>query len=194
MFTPVVLQPRPDPEFVRELRAIDPLLGVVWGFSRYMLNRWVIERKLTPERYHAHYRSLIENHEERFVDQPIFDSDKPILDEDGEVVGYEQVGTRKFDLAPEWECVMIVEEKDRSYRPLDQRTLTEIRRVYAWNRTLSMTRLRFEKAAEAKAAEDKRRQTFIDECAEAIIDNKNEIWNLPFSGQPKSVLKGTNLE
>lgn len=193
MFHPVILQPIPSPHFVGDLRAIDPALQVVWGYSRYMLNRWVIERKLSPESYHAHYRSLIEGNEERFVEQPIFDSDQPILDR-GEVVGYEQVGTRKFDLAPEWECVMIVEEKDRGYRPLDQRTLTELRRVYAWNRFHSLTRMRYEKEAAAKEAEAKRREAFIDDVAEAIIDRKNEIWNLPFSGQPKTVLKGTNLE
>lgn len=199
MLQPRVLQPDPDPAFVRELRKIDPDLRVRFGHERYFLNRWVIERRIPPERYFASYASILESDEHRTVEQPIYDTNQPIyaetLDVDGNpiLMGYTQVGTRIFDLAPEWEWVMTLEEDDRSFRRLDQRTLTELRRVYAWERGHSLTRLKMEKEAAREAFEKQQAQHRADENFDAIMEHKRELKNLPFSGQPASVMEGTAL-
>lgn len=141
-FQPKVLNPIPDPFFARELRKIDPDLRVRWGYGDYLVNQWVIERRHTPERYFTVHASLEGG--ERFVDQPIFDTDQPLYNEYGEHIGYQQVGTRKYDLAPEWEYVCFVDQ-------LHSGVLGEIKRAYAWERNHPISRLAAEKKMEEEA-------------------------------------------
>ena len=200
-FNPRALQPSPDPGFIRELRKIDPDLRVVFGYERYLLNRWVIERRMPPERYFASYASVLESGEPRFIDQPIYDDNQPIFgdvewDDNGPfrpILGYEIVGYRKFDLAPEWEWVMNVENEDHSFRPLDSRTLLAMRRAYAWDRFHSITRLKMEKQREMEEADKKATAARVDACMDEIAEHRREIWDLPFMGQVKTVMDGTEL-
>lgn len=138
------LQPseRPEPPnwFVQELKLIDPTLRVVWAQERYLKEEWAIERKIPAERYWLSHESLLQDGGDRFIDQPVFDNNQPIKDEDGHVVGYTQVGTRKFDLAPEWEWI--------AFRPtLDNALLVLVKKLY-WEHNHP------EKAAEEQAAID----------------------------------------
>src|SRR4030095_14496455 len=103
MFNPAVLHPEPDPWFQRELRLIDPTLRLGWGYDRYLMNKWVIKRRMSRKRYFRCYASLFEQNLPRFVPQPIFDTDEPLYDDEGGMCGYKQVGSRQYDLAPEWE-------------------------------------------------------------------------------------------
>ena len=202
-FNPRVLHPEPDPAFVRDLHTIDPDLRAIWGYERYLLNRWVIERKIPPERYVAMYGSLLKSDQPRFVNQPITDADRPIfgepeLDQDGNwflpLVGYTQIGVRKYDLAPDHECVLFVENHDKSYRPLDQRTLLTMRRTYAWERFHSLTRLKIEKDLEREHAEKHAKAQRVDEVMDAIMEQRREIWDLPFVGPARTVMPGTSLK
>lgn len=192
-FQPAVLQPTPDPLFVRELRKIDTDLRVVFGYERYLMNRWVIERRMSPERYFAAYSSLLSSDNPRFIEQPIYDDAQPEYDEDGNEVGYKVVGYRKFDLAPEWEYVMAVENDDKTFRELDSRTLLALRRTYAWERFHSITRYKMEKERERQDAEDRAAKARRDDIKLEILERKREIWNLPFTGQPTTVMEGTEL-
>ena len=101
MFQPAVLHPEPDPLFVRQLRKIDTNLRVVWGYERYLRQNWVIERRLDSDRYYKLYGSLFRENLPRFVAQPVYDSNQPLYDEAGELIGYRQVGERQYDLAPD---------------------------------------------------------------------------------------------
>lgn len=126
MWQPKVLNPVPDPFFVRELRLIDSDLRVVWGMERYLKNSWAIERKMPAERYFTAYESILSGNEPRFVEQPIFDTNQPETDENGDLISYRQVGTRQYDLAPEYEWVAFADKVDTAL-------LATIRRLY-WER------------------------------------------------------------
>lgn len=192
-FQPEVLSPTPDPAFVNELQKIDRNLRVVWGYNDYLKKNWVIQRKLTPERYFANYASLFEQDLERFVDQPIYDVGQPIYDETGEEIGYRQVGVRRYDLAPEWEYLMSIEEPDGSFRCLDSRALTDLRRTYAWHEKHPLSRQRFEVEREREEAEAARKKKRCDLAFDTLMDHKREIWDLPFVGQPTKVMPGTEI-
>ncbi len=194
MFQPAILQPAPDPAFVRELRKIDPELRVIWGFERYLLNRWVIERKLSHERYFAAYASILERGGPRFLEQPVYDDDRPTYDEGGNHSGFEIVGYRRFDLAPDHEWVMTIKNDDDSFRPLDQRSIIAMRRAYAWDRFHSLTRLKLEKEREREEADAKAKAQRIDETMDELNEHRREILNLPFMGQVTKVLAGTELD
>ena len=157
-FQPAVLAPSPDPYFVRELRRIDPDLRVLWGYNNYLVHQWVIERRMTPERYFTCYASLLETNNPRFVKQPIFDTNQPEYDIDGNQTGYKIIGYRDYDLAPEWEYVMFAGMQ------LDNRTLLELRRTYAWERNHSLTRLRIEK----EQADEQRKEALKKQRLDAI--------------------------
>ena len=192
MFQPAVLHPGPDPLFVRELRKIDTNLRVVWGYERYLRQNWVIERRLDSDRYYKLYGSLFRENLPRFVAQPVYDSNQPLYDEAGELIGYRQVGERQYDLAPEWEWVRFVEEPDGTKRDLDSRTLHAIRREYAWNRFHSITRTKIEKQQEEdrqKEERRKKRQELIEEC---VDEAWHEYGKIVTGGQPDKVLKGTD--
>lgn len=176
LFQPSILNPTPDPFFVKELKKIDPSLRVGWAFERYLLDRWVIERKISPERYYRMYRALFESGEDRFVTQPIYDTSQPLYDAYGEPTGkYRQVGERKFDLAPEYEWVMFVENSDQSFRPLDSRTLMELKRAYAWDRFHSFTRQRIEREAEEAKKEASMDSRINDLMKEKLKDVYREL-------------------
>ncbi len=162
MVQPTVLSPTPDPAFVRELKRIDPDLRVVWGYQRYLQNEWVIERKKSPENYFKSHAALFEEGGPRFVAQPIFDSGQPIMNEEGEVVAYQKIGERMFDLAPEYEHVM-------GMKTLSNQALIELRRAYAWHQNHPISRMRFEQKAEEerKSAEFKKQ---ICEATDAAMD------------------------
>lgn len=162
MFQPKVLNPTPDPFIVRELRKIDPDLRIEWGYNRYFKSEWVIERKIPPERYFLIYASLLESDLPRFVEQPIFDTGQPIFDDEtGEPLGFRQVGTRRYDLAPEYEWV-------RFTPVLDMNVVLDMKRAYAWERNHTISRLKFEKEQEeaAKKAEAKKKR--VDAALEGI--------------------------
>src|ERR1051326_2600952 len=157
-FQPAILNPSPEPWFVRELRRIDADLRVVWGFNRYLVQRWAIERKIPPERYFKIYESVLTGDGPRFVRQPIFDTNQPVTDDRGEFISYRQIGEREFDLAPEYEWVRFVSD-------LTEEVLTRLKRSYAWERNHPLSRLRVEKEQEIaknKAAAKKKRLAHID--------------------------------
>ncbi len=172
MFQPKILNPTPDHTFVYELRKIDPDLRVVWGYERYFVNKWAIERKIPPERYFAMYESLLSSNEPRFIDRPIFDTDQPQFDDYGNMIGYKQVGVQHYDLAPEYEWV--------SFQPeLNGSVLYELRRVYAWERNHPLSRIAFEKAQEEKAkqeeAKKKRLEAAFAGIDEALLDSRFKV-------------------
>lgn len=149
-FNPKTTHPTPDPFYSRELKKIDPDLRVVWGFERYLQNRWVIERRIPADRYWLMYQSLFESDGQRFIEQPIFDVDDPILDENGNQIGWAQVGTRRYDLAPEYEWVMTIQTPDGQYKQFEQDTILEVKRMYAWHYNQPFSRLKWEQEELAK--------------------------------------------
>lgn len=171
-FQPAVLNPTPDPWFVRELKKIDPDLRVEWGYNRYLKHQWAIERKIPPERYFLQHASLLESDGPRFVEQPIFDSNQPIFDDNGEFISYRQVGTRTYDLAPEYEWV-------RFETVLSSDVLSAIKRSYAWERNHPISRLAFEKAqeqAEKEAAAKKRRvDAGLEGYDEVFLETRKKV-------------------
>lgn len=176
MFQPTVLSPVPDPFYVKEIKKIDPNLRVVWGMERYLLPVWAVERKISPERYFRMYRSLIEAGEDRFITQPIYDTNQPIFDAEGGVVAYQKIGERKYDLAPEYEWVMFVEEPNEGgYRPLDMRVVLELKRAYAWDRFHSLTRAKIEKEAEIAAKEKAMDARMDDVMKDAYNDTLRQL-------------------
>ncbi len=202
MFQPKVLSPTPDPNFVHNLRRIDPNLRVVWGYERYLKNCWTIERRMEPERYFACYASILESGEDRIIDQPIYDTNQPIYGyvadrETGLLnlhqMGYVQIGTRKFDLAPEHEWLMFVQEDDGSYRPLDERTLIELRRQYAWHFNQPFTKRRFLEEQERKDAEEARRQKRINAAQEVVPELAHLLGKKLYSRPVGEVMDGTQL-
>jgi hypothetical protein len=158
---PETLRPEPEPWFVAELKKIDKDLRIVFGYERYFVKQWALERKMTPERYHAAYKSILESGEDRFVDRPIFDSTKPIFDEYGDIVTYEQIGVQRFDLAPEWEWVSFSQRLDEDF-------LTRIRRSYAWERNHPISRVKFEMEQERLQKENERRKLHREIIKEGI--------------------------
>lgn len=172
MFQPAVLNPTPDPSFVRELRKIDPDLHVQWGYNRYFRNQWAIERRIPPERYFLMYESLLSSDEPRFVQQPIFDTNQPIYDDEGEFVSYRQVGSRTYDLAPEFEWVMFANS-------LNSEILSAIKRSYAWERNHPLSRIRFEKEKEREEIEAankaKRIEVAMDALPEAFLETRKKV-------------------
>ena len=167
MFNPKVLNPEPDPNFVRELRRIDPDLRVEWGYGRYLKNDWVIERKIPAERYFAMYSSVLSGEGPRFVEQPIFDTNLPELDDQGDIVSYKQVGTRTYDLAPRYEWVTFADA-------LDGRVLLDLRRTYAWERNHTLSRATFEK--EQREAEEKKQKDAKDKRMAAGMEGVDEAF------------------
>lgn len=165
MFQPAVLNPTPDPWFKRELTRIDPDLRVEWAYNRYLKHVWAIERRIPPERYFLMYESLLSSDAPRFVEQPVFDSSQPLYDENGDFVCYRQIGTRKFDLAPEFEWVRFADR-------LDAMVLTDIKRSYAWERNQPLSRLRFEKQQEIEKKEAEARRKRLD----GAIDGIDEVF------------------
>ena len=197
-FLPEVFNPRPDPSFVKELKKIDPDLRASFGYARYLVKKWTIERHIEPTRYWQLHASLFESGAPRFIEQPIFDTDQPIygeweIDQEGQpyqpLIGHVQVGTRQYDLAPEYEWVMTVENEDQTYRPLDGRTLLKLRRAYAWDRFHSLTRTKIEKQREREEAERRMKEQHGDEIVQEFMDHRREIYKLPFVGQPSQVFE-----
>ena len=186
MFQPAVLTPEPDPFYVRELHLIDPNLRIVWAYQRYFKNCWAIERKMPPERYFQCHASLFEEDLPRFVEQPIFDTNQPIYDDEGEVIGHKEVGRRKFDLAPEWEWVDFVDS-------LDGRLIIQLKRAYAWERNHSLTRLRIEKENEEQQKELARKKVHTEIMRECVEEAWREHGKIVQGSQPKTVLEGTEL-
>jgi hypothetical protein len=172
MFQPTVLNPTPDPWFVRELRRIDPDLRVDWAYNRYLKQQWAIERRIPPERYFLMYESLLSGDGPRYVEQPVFDSNQPLFDDNGDFVTFRQVGTRKFDLAPEYEWV-------RFALALDSSVLSDIKRAYAWERNQPLSRLRFEKeqerAAKAAAETEKHVDAGLEGFEEAMLEERKKV-------------------
>lgn len=172
MFQPAILNPTPDSWFVRELKKIDTDLRVEWGYNRYFKNLWAIERRIPPERYFLSHASLLSSDEPRFVQQPIFDTNQPLFDEQGEFISYRQVGSRLFDLAPEFEWV-------RFEKVLNSGVLSDIKRAYAWERNHPISRLAFEKAQEQErkeAAEKKKRmEVAFDGIDEVLLDARKKV-------------------
>jgi hypothetical protein len=169
--------PTPDPWFERELRLIDPALRAIFAYERYFKTAWAIERRLSPDRYHACYKSLIDSGGPRFVRQPIFDTAQPLFNDDGEPIGFRVVGERDFDLAPEFEWVTFAD-------CLDQRVLVELKRAYAWERGHPLSRLRFEKEQARLAAEAKAKERRVDEALQEVKDHRRELKDLPFAAVP----------
>jgi hypothetical protein len=163
-FLPEVIAPNPDPWFVKELKKIDPNLRVVFGYQQYLTKKWAIERKFTPEQYHNAYKSQLDAGGPRFVEQPVYDSNQPILDM-GQIVGYKQIGVRQFDIMPEWQWIQFVDR-------LDEEFLTQIRRSYAWERNHPISRMKFEQdqamAAQQKKDKDKRNELVREGVEEAF--------------------------
>lgn len=186
-FQPTVLAPTPDPFYVRELRKIDPDLRLVWGYNRYLMNKWVVERRIPPDRYFAMYASLLEEGAPRFVQQPIYDTSQPLYDEEGNEAGYRVVGQREFDLAPDHEYVLAAEA-------LDMRLITELKRAYAWERFHSLTRAKIEKdqeeEARAKALKDKR----MDIWLEALDQGYHETGKILSSKPVNEIMEGTEIK
>lgn len=183
MFQPVVLAPEPESWFVKELELIDPNLRVVFGYERYLMNNWVVECHIPPDVYAKRYFAFLTSGEPRYIDQPIFDHDRPIYestdpdDPDPPVVGYEQVGWRKFDMAPDWEWRKTIQNPDGSFKPLGMDDILDLKREYAWNRNHAYSRAKWE--ADQKAADEKkaaeRKQKRVDIWMEAYDESITEV-------------------
>lgn len=162
--------PQPEPWFVRALKKIDRDLNVVWGMERYLRAEWAIERKMPPERYFAAYAAVLSDDGPRFVDQPVFDMEQPIRDKQGDIVGYTQVGTRLYDLAPEYEWV--------AFRPsLDQTLLDLIQKLY-WERDHpeeTAAANAAEKSAKAAEQKAKRIEGAISGIDEALLETRKIV-------------------
>lgn len=168
-YAPEILSPTPEPWFIRELRLIDPELRVVWGMERYLRAEWAIERRMSPERYFTAYEAVLSSDGPRFVDQPIFDHSKPIFDEEGtgEIIGYEQVGVRKYDLAPEFEWMTFAKE-------LNSAVILELKRAYAYNINHPYSRERFE--AEQREEAEKKKEAFRQRRIAAGMEGVEEAF------------------
>jgi hypothetical protein len=154
-------RPTPDAWFVRELKKIDPDLRVVWGMERYLKTEWAIERKTPAERYFLMYEAILSDAGPRFVEQPVYDCSKKLYDEGGSFIGYEQVGTRTYDLAPEYEWVAFRTE-------LNQALLDRIKQLY-WERDHQK-----EVEQQAAAEKDKKAETFDNKLNDSIAEGIEE--------------------
>lgn len=162
MFQPKVLSPTPDPDFVRQLKKIDPDLRVVWAYERYLRSTWAIERKMSAERYFTAHAWLFNSNLPRFAEQPIYDTDSPLIDSEGNQLGYKQVGTRRYDMAPEYEWLMFTETTGED-------TITQLKRAYAWERNHPISRMYFERQQE----EEKKQEAFdkkLNDVTDAAVD------------------------
>jgi hypothetical protein len=171
MFQPKILQPTPDPFWVREIKKIDPTLRVVWGYERYFKSAWAIERQLSPERYFTIYEDILTKGGPRFVKQPIYDSTQMQYDENGDEMGFPCIGERDFDLAPEYEFLCWADV-------LDARVVTDIKREYAWHVTHPSTRAKVEaELREAKEQEKKNQRVAAGlEAVEELVNRaKNTV-------------------
>lgn len=163
--------PEPDRWFVRELKKIDPELRVEWALHRYLRNTWAIERRTDPTRYFEMYSALLSDNGPRFVEQPIFDNDQPIKDLNGVPTGaYVQLGTRQYDLAPEYEWV--------AFRPvLDQSLLDLIKKLY-WERDHPQETQAAvaQEQADRETAHEKKLDTAITEgIKEAFLETRKVV-------------------
>ncbi len=158
--------PQPPDWFVKALKLIDPEMRVVWAMERYLKEEWAIERKMPPEQYWLGHESLLQDGGARFVDQPVYDCSQRETDPvTGEFVGYKQVGTRKYDLAPEYEWI--------AFRPtLDQVLLDSIqKRVWEMNHPEQAEAQRKAEAdAKAKAEETKTNEAVKEGTDEALLE------------------------
>lgn len=160
--------PTPDPWIVRELKQIDPTLRVVWAMERYLRAEWAIERKMDAERYFLSHASLQGG--DRFVDQPVYDHQQPIKDENGNITGHVQVGVRKYDLAPEYEWI--------AFRPrLDQELITLVRKLYWENAHREETEkaLLAEEAQREEAKDKKNMDEALDGVDEAFLETRKVV-------------------
>lgn len=175
--------PRPEDWFVRDLKLIGEDFRVSWGQERYGVQLWVIERHVPADMYGRIYAG---QRGERYIDQKLTDADGQIS------------GGRRYDMMPEWEWVMFARERDGSFRPLDQRTLYEVK-VWLKEYTRVEDQLSAERAAflARELAKDELRR---DRQGRAIMSNPANrtegdriIWETPYSGQPERVMPGTEI-
>jgi hypothetical protein len=168
---PASESPEPPDWFVRELRKIDPEMRVVWGMERYLNAQWAIERKMPAEQYWLAYESILSSNEDRFIDQPIFDVQQPIFDpETGTVISYKQIGTRKFDLAPEYEHIAFTKE-------LGSQLLDKIKKLCWQHAHPEETRAADEAEKEQRAIDQKakRVEAAIDAIPEALLETRKAV-------------------
>jgi hypothetical protein len=168
---PVSDAPTPDAWFVRELKKIDPEMRVVWGMDRYFRAEWAIERKMPAEQYWLAYESVLSDGGDRFIDQPIFDVSQPIKDElTGDILSYVQVGTRKFDLAPEYEHITF-------RKTLDQQLLDLISKLCWQHAHPEETRKADEEEKIKRAADQKANRIAgaLDGIDEALKEVRKEV-------------------
>lgn len=191
MFTPQVLNPQPEPWFVKELELIDPNLRVIFGYERYLMKNWVIECRIDPAMYAKRYFTLLTSGQPRFIEQPIFDEGKPIYDPYDPLqetpIGHEQVGVRKFDLAPEWEWRKTIHLPDGSFKPLGMDDILELKREYAWNRNHAYSRERYEmeqrEADERKEKEEKAKgvEMWMEAYDQALFEAGQRVTGKPLT-------------
>lgn len=174
-FTPTVLNPEPEQWFIKELALIDQDLRVVWGFDRYLMNNWVIEAHIPPHLYAQRYFSFLCSGGPRFIEQPIYDRSKPIYDEDGNEVGFPIIGTRQFDMAPEWEWRKTIQLSDGSFKPLGMDDILALKKEYAWNRNHAYSRAKFE--AEQAEADAQKEQAEKEQRKEIWLEAYDQAWS-----------------
>ncbi len=126
---------------------------------------------MEAERYWLAYEAILSCNEDRFVDQPIFDVSQPVLDEvTGEPMGYKQIGTRKFDLAPEYEHITF-------RKTLDQALLDKIKKL-CWDHahpeeTAAADKL--EKETREEKQKEKRLAVAMEGVDEAFKEVRKEV-------------------
>lgn len=187
MFQPAVLNPQPEPWFIKELELIDPDLRVVFGYERYLMKNWVVERRIPPARYARMYFSLLTADAPRFIERPIFDRSKPLYDEDGNEVGFEQIGIQNYDLAPEWEWIKTIQLPDGSFKPLGMDDILDLKRQYAWNRNHAYSRAKFEEEERLKDEQKekeqkaKRVEIWMEAYDEALLEAGKRVTAKPLT-------------
>lgn len=132
---------------------------------------------MSPERYFSCYASLLESNENRYFTQPIYDTNLFVYDDEGEPLGYEIVGYRQYDLAPEWEWLRTIETMKGEFKAPGGDDLLALRREYAWNYNQPFTRAKLEQeqreADEAKLADQKRRR--LEAAMEGVDEAKTAL-------------------
>ncbi len=120
------------------------------------------------------YSNILSSDEPRFVEQPIYDTNQPQYDENGDFVCYKQIGTRTYDLAPQYEWVSFVDA-------LELGVLIDLKRSYAWERNHPLSRARFEQeqreADERKEADQKRKrlEAGMEGFEEAMLKHRKKV-------------------
>lgn len=166
---------------MRELKIIDADLRLVFGYERYLMANWVIERKISNDRYVAMYASLLASGEPRYVDQPVYDTDQKVYDAEGEEIGFAVIGSRKFDMAPDWEWVATIQTPTGGFKPPGDEDLLSLKRQYAWNRNHAYSRAKFEqeeaeKAEKAEAEQkQKRMDLWLESYDEALVEAGHRV-------------------